>query len=91
MRAEDLKCFLFESWEKEWVIAKEKKEAIEYYESIIDDEIEEYDIQEIEEWHDLKLSIETRKGYEEITFLEGVKEVYNEETFEPFILASTCY
>ncbi|MBO8161373.1 MAG: hypothetical protein H0Z24_07015 [Thermosipho sp. (in: Bacteria)] len=91
MRAEDLKCFEFECGETDWVIARNKEEAVNYYKSLVGNEIEDYEVKEIENWHDLSLRKETHCGWKDTTFLEDVKESYNPETFEPYIIATTYY
>ncbi|WP_427340931.1 hypothetical protein [Caloranaerobacter sp. DY30410] len=89
MRAEDLKCFEFDGGEQEYIIARTKEEAIEYYKGIVGDDIDEYEIREIKDWHNMKVRVELPSGkYEEMTFLEDVTS--DPSPIIPYIIATTA-
>lgn len=89
--AEDLICIEFDGGEREWVVARSENEALQYYEETTGYDPDEMDVSLITKWHDIQLRVETDKGREDTTFLEYVKDSYDPETFEPYIIASTCY
>ena len=96
VKIEDLKVFEFDCGESDWVIARSEKEATDYYATIIDD-IEEYDITEIDDWHNHKIRAEEDKKQPDGTYwktqtmLEIAKEIYVNGYTGPEIIASTCY
>ena len=74
------------------VIARNREDAYRYYKTLIGDEINDYEISEIKEWHGLELRDELDSGtYRDITFLEYVKEEYDGDNFSLYVIASTCY
>ncbi|MDU4596467.1 hypothetical protein [Clostridium botulinum] len=93
-KLESLKCFEFDSGEKDFIIADCFNSAMKYYIDMIGEEIlieEEYSVKEVEEWEELKLKNEEDDGtFKEMTFLESVKDSYENGYDEPIYLATTC-
>lgn len=93
---EVLRVFEFESGESEWVIATTKSEAKEYYASVLGGEIDEYEITELEDWHNVTVKNEVDElqpdgtYLKDQTMLEIAKEIYSKGYDEPTIIASTC-
>lgn len=96
-KIEDLKVYEFESGgESDWVIAMNQEDARNYYATVIDD-IEEYDITELENWHEHVVRVETDEMqsdgtyWQDQTMLQLAKENYINGYDQPEIIASTCY
>lgn len=65
-----LKVFKFENSEEECVIAQDYKEAYEYYKSLVDDSIEDFNITEIVDWFNIKVKCETQEKQEDGTYFK---------------------
>lgn len=66
----DFKVFKFENAEEECVIAKDYKEACDYYKSLVGDDIEDFNITEVENWYYVKIKCETSEKQEDGTYFK---------------------
>ena len=75
-----LKVFKFENGEEECIIAKDYKEAYNYYKDMIGEEIEECNITEIKDWFEIKVKCEAMEKQEDGTYfkMETMAEMANE-------------
>lgn len=65
-----LKVFKFENDEEECVIAQDYNEAYNYYKSLVDDDIKDFNITEIRGWFNLKVKCETHEKQEDGTYFK---------------------
>ena len=98
MEIRELKLFAFENGETDWVIAKDLEEAKEYYATDVVgfEEIEEFTVSEVSNWHDIEMDVETDKQQGKGTYLKKekalnvAKEMYGSGYNGATVFASTC-
>lgn len=97
MKIENLKVFEFDGGEKDWIIARNKREAIQYYTNMVgEDEMGDYEISSLNNWHQSKVRYETDEKqsdgsyWGDVTMLDMAKERYANGYDEPEILVTTC-
>lgn len=90
-----LKVFKFDNGEEECVISKNYQEAYDYYKGIVEDDIVNFTITEVENWHDKKVRCEESEKqldgtyWKDYTMKELANEFYKNGYTGPNTISST--
>lgn len=92
IKTEDLKVFVFDNGERDFIVADNIDNAIGFYIGVVgEDQVKECEITEIKDWHNIGVREEQDDGsFKESTFLESAKEVYVNGYTNPIYIASSC-
>jgi hypothetical protein len=95
-KIESLKVFEFDNGETDCVIAEDELSARDWYLRNIADDLEEYTITEIKDWHKEIVYLEEKElqadgNYRDCqTMLEVAREIYKKGYTEPTIISTSC-